>query len=120
MGKKEEKKIVDLKFLSPETDEDRAAAIQALEQLTMSTGWEYIRRVLVENVYMKSGEILNERYDKTPIYNEDDKLKDQRQFLIKLLNMPAIQLADLKGEEFEEEEENYDPFFKAADLEKRK
>jgi len=120
MAKKEDKKIVDLKFLNPETDEDREAAIHALEQLISSTGWALIKRVLTENVYIKSGEILNERYDKTPIYNEDDKLKDQRQFIIKLLNMPGDQLADLKGESIEEDEENFDPYFKREDFEKRK
>lgn len=110
----------DLKFLNPETEEERNDAIMELDQLIGSKGWELIKRVLTENIYLKGREILNERYDKTPIYNEDDRLKDQRQFLIKLLNMPQIQLADLKGEEVEEEEEDYDPYFKASDFDKKK
>lgn len=111
-------KIIDIKFLNPENEEERASSIHALEQLIKSDGWDLIKRVLEENVYIKSGEILNERYDKTPIYNEDDKLKDQRQFIIKLLKMPENQLADLKGEEVETEEENFDPYFRVEDFKK--
>lgn len=106
---------IDLKFISLETDEDKQQAIQELRQLIALPGWKFMQRVIESNIKAKEYDILNEINDKAAIFNEDDRQKDHRRFLIKLLQMPEVQLALLEDKEVEE---NYDPYFTTEELNK--
>ena len=119
MPRKATKKTGALKPINPDSAEEKDSVISCLEQLVKSPGWEVISQNIRENIILKNGEILNDIHDKTPLYNEDDRLKDQRNFLLQLLNMPMQLLHELKGADYSPEEIEDDPYFKKEDFERK-
>lgn len=111
MSNKYTKQNDGLSFINIENDDDREEVISQLKQLITSQGWALIKEVLMENIRVKEYEILEEFDEKTPIYNEDDRRKDQRIFLKKLLELPETQISLLTDNSAEEDDS--DPYEKA-------
>lgn len=103
---------INLKFTKIDNEDDKAQAIAELNQLILTPGWQFLKRVIEENIADKERDILDDINSKEVLYNEDDRQKDQRRFLMKLVKMPEIQIGLLTGEAVEDD---YDPYFKTAD-----
>lgn len=103
---------MDLKLPKIDNDDEKEQAISEMRQLIQSPGWQFLKKVLEQNIAEKEQAILDDINDKAVIYNEDDRLKDQRRFLLKLLELPEEQLSILMGEETEED---YDPYYKSTE-----
>lgn len=105
-----------LSFINIDSEDDKQEVISQLQQLIKSQGWALIKEILVENIRVKEVEILEEFNDKTAVYNEDDRNKDQRIFLKKLLELPETQISLLTDSNNDEEDD--DPYHKVEDIKK--
>lgn len=105
-------KPADLKFPQVETEDEREQQIAEMRLLLASPAWGFIANILEENIKIKESEILDDHYDKEKLYDEGDRLKDQRKFMLKLLNLPAEQIGLLSLARDEDDEDDGDPYFK--------
>lgn len=98
-----------------ENEDDKEQAIHELKALIKSSAWIFLTNILKENISIKESEILDGVYDKEKVYDESDRLKDQRMFMKQLLELPEKQLSLLSpidSESEEEEDDRLDPYHK--------
>jgi hypothetical protein len=81
---------IDLKMPTEfDNEDDKEQAILEIQSLIKSPAWIFLTNILNENIKIKESEILDGVYDKEKVYDESDRLKDQRMFMKQLLELPA-------------------------------
>lgn len=92
-----------------------AEMIKRLSSFEVDQDWQFLRKVMQENVDFLSEQILSgysleqgETYGKKLTPREIDRLRDKREVQIDLMELPRT-IAD-QMREYDSEEENFDPF----------
>lgn len=98
--------------LNPENANEREQLVAEMGNLLQSNAWRLVVSIITENIKDIEASILDNMYDKTKLYDEGDRLRDQRLFLKEIIAIPENCIEEFKTIDKEEndigEDDPYD------------